>query len=151
MARHTFFSFHYADIVKVQQVRQAWVTKGTQTAAGVIDSAAFESIERQGDAAIKRWIRSELEGTTVTVVLIGAQTSFREYVEYEIDQSWHRGNGLLGVTIHNMKGFDGRTSGKGLSPFGNYQGIQTYDWVAHDGYNNLGTWVEEAYQRAQRR
>lgn len=92
-------------------------------------------------------------GTTVTVVLIGAKTSEREYVDYEIQRSWDRGNGLLGIYIHNIEARDGYTDTKGKDPFtvNGYTGIRTYDWITDDGYNNLGDWVDAAYERAKRR
>jgi hypothetical protein len=49
------------------------------------------------------WIDDQLQSTSVTVVLIGQETASRKYVNYEIEQSHSRGNGLLGVRIHNMK------------------------------------------------
>ena len=36
-------------------VRNGWVTQGKE-AAGFVDAADFETLKRQGDAAIKRWI-----------------------------------------------------------------------------------------------
>ncbi len=55
MARSVFYSFHYQnDISRVMTVRNRWVTYGNQTVSGVIDHAAFEQVQRQGDAAIKR-------------------------------------------------------------------------------------------------
>ncbi len=69
MARRTFFSFHFKnDIWRANQVRNSWVTKENNVAAGFIDAAEFEKIKREGDAAVKRWIEKQLEGTTVTVV-----------------------------------------------------------------------------------
>jgi len=35
--RKVFFSFHYADIWKVQQVRNCWVTRDGPRAAGCFD------------------------------------------------------------------------------------------------------------------
>jgi hypothetical protein len=32
-----------------------------------------------------------------------------------------------------------------------YKNIKTYDWVTDNGYENLGDWIEAAYQRAQNR
>lgn len=91
--------------------------------------------------------------TSVTIVLIGTQTSLREYVQYEIDHSWARGNGLVGVYIHNMKDKDGKTELKGTDPFVKmrYENIRTYDWINDNGYINLGIWIESAYSRAQKR
>lgn len=104
MARRVFFSFHYEkDIWRASQVRNSWVTKPDREAAGFWDAASWEEIKKKGDEAVKRWIRDQLNGTSVTVVLIGTETSERRYVQYEIEQSWERNNGLIGVYIHNIK------------------------------------------------
>jgi hypothetical protein len=164
MARRVFFSFHYErDILRVGQVRNSWVTKPTIEEAGYTDSASWESLKRQGDNAVKRWINSQLDGTSVTVVLIGAETSTRDWVKYEIKQSYSKGNGLLGIYIHNIKDLKTKqTDSKGKNVFGEigkdengnsvyfYQVAHSYDWVNDDGYNNLGDWIEEAARNAGR-
>jgi hypothetical protein len=116
-----------------------------------MDHSLWEEAKRKGDAAIKKLIDDGLKGTTVTVVLIGAKTSEREYVDYEIDQSWKRGNGLIGIHIHNIEDRYGNTDVKGNDPFSGYQGIRTYDWITDNGYENIGDWVDAAYERAQKR
>lgn len=154
MVRKVFFSFHYKrDVWRVNQVRNSWVTKEDIEDAGYIDASEFEKIEKQGENVVKRWINEQLEGTSVTVVLIGAETSERYYVQYEINQSWSKGNGLIGIYIHNLKDQNGNIDYKGLDPFIKlgYKGIRTYDWVNDDGYNNISEWIELAYQRAQNR
>lgn len=95
----------------------------------------------QGDAAIKKWITEQLSGTSVTVVLIGPETSNRRWVQYELQQSYARGNGLLAVTLHNIKDFNGNTDTAGDTSFGSlakdkngndvyfFQVGKTYDWV----------------------
>jgi len=104
MARRVFFSFHYErDIFRVSQVRNSGVTKGTYEQAGFIDHADWESLERQGDEAIKRWINGQLNGASVTVVLIGAETFDRPWVNYEIQQSYTDEKGMLGIFIHQLK------------------------------------------------
>jgi len=121
--------------------------------AGYIDAADFEKIRRQGEDAIRRWIDKQLDGTSVTVVLIGARTSESKWVQYEINKSWEKGNGLIGIYIHELNDQDGKKDIKGQDPFVKlgYKGIRTYDWVDDNGYENLGDWVESAYERAQRR
>jgi len=153
MARRVFFSFDYDDVWRVNIVRNADVTKQSVEEAGYIDKAEFEELKRQGDDAIKRWINRQLDGTSVTVVLIGARTSESEWVQYEINKSWEKNNGLLGIYIHNIKDQNGKTGARGLDPFTKlgYEGIKTYDWVSNNGYENLGNWVESAYTRAQNR
>lgn len=162
MARRTFFSFHYKkDVWRANIVRHSWVIEGSEQ-AGFVDSADFEKLEREGDEAIKRWIRQQLDGTSVTVVLIGEETSSREYVQYELQQSYNRGNGMLGIYIHNLKDRDGYTSSRGVNTFGeigkdsngNAVYFSTeypcYDWVNDDGYNNIGKWIEVAAKKAGR-
>ena len=84
MARRVFFSFHYDnDINRSMTVRNSWVTQGKE-AAGFIDKAEFEQIKRQGDTAVHNWIDKQLEGTSVTVVLIGSETLKRPFVQYDI-------------------------------------------------------------------
>jgi len=89
-----------------------------------------------------------LKGTSVTAVLIGAETSERKWVKYEIKKSVEKGNGLLGVYIHKLKDKNKETDKKGKNPLAEI--YPTYDWVVDDGYNNFGDWVEKAAERAGR-
>lgn len=160
MARRTFFSFHYErDAWRAGQVRNSWVTQDRES-AGFWDAAAWEEVKRKGDDAIHKWIDDQLKGTSVTVVLIGAETSQRKYVGYEITASHNKGNGMLGIYIHNMKDSKGNTDTKGANPFANWSIQQngqkvllssiypTYDWVNDDGRTNIGTWIEAAAKKA---
>lgn len=156
MTRRVFFSFHYErDIWRANQVRNSWVTQERES-AGFWDASLWEEAKKKGDTAIKRMINSGLDGTSVTVVLIGAETAYRKWVDYEIVQSRKRGNGLLGVYIHKLKDKDGETDKKGTNPFDLWyitkdgkkmyysEFYSTYDWVNDDGYNNFGDWIEKA-------
>jgi len=155
MARKVFYSFHFKrDAWRAAQVRNSNVI-ADEDEFGVIDSVAWEQIERQGDEAIKRWINDQLKFTSVTVVLIGAQTAERDWVDYEIRQSWKRGNALLGLRIHGIKNQDTETDIPGANPFASIRLadgtslssiIRVYDWVADNGRANLGTWVESAFE-----
>lgn len=155
MARKVFYSFHYKrDAWRAAQVRNSNVI-ADEDEYGVIDSVDWETIERQGEAAIKRWINDQLKHTSVTVVLIGAETAERDWVDYEIRKSWERGNALVGVRIHAMKNQDLETDAPGANPFAAMKLtdgaplssiVKVYDWVSDDGRGNLGDWVEEAYQ-----
>jgi hypothetical protein len=153
MARQTFFSFHYErDVWRAGQVRNCNLLP-SEDQHGFIDSVDWESIKRQGDDAIKRWIAEQLNYTTATVVLIGAETAGRPWVQHEIVQSWNRGNGLVGVQIHNIKDQHQATDVVGANPFQQFElpdgtplssVCKTYDWVLNDGRNNLGKWCEES-------
>ncbi|MCK9199709.1 MAG: TIR domain-containing protein [Gallionella sp.] len=147
MARQVFFSFKYEDVSRAMVVRNSWVTQGTQTAAGFVDKADFEKIKKQGDAAIKRWIDDQLNGTSVTVVLVGQDTCKSRWVKYEIEKSIEIGNGLLGIDISKIKDFSGNTSERcGQLP----AGYPFYRWNNDDGYKNMGDWIEKAAKAAGR-
>jgi MTH538 TIR-like domain (DUF1863) len=165
MARQTFFSFHFErDVWRAGNVRSSWRFKkeADRQDVGFWDAAKWEETKKKGDEAVHKWIDDQLKGTSVTVVLIGAETSERPYVGYEIQQSHNRGNGLLGVYIHNMKDTDSKTDTKGKNPFDNWHITEngttkylssiykTYDWVNDDGRTNIGDWIEAAATKAGR-
>ncbi len=106
--RNVFFSFHYEDVFRVNQIRNSYRFKGSAV-AGFRDASLWEEAKKKGDRAIKAMIDRALDRTTVTCVLIGQNTHQREYVEYEIQESAQRGNGLIGIRIHNIKDQNGRT------------------------------------------
>ena len=145
MARRVFFSFKYEDVSRAMVVRNSWITQGKE-AAGFIDAADFEELEKQGDSAIKNWIDKQLNGTSVTVVLVGAKTCDSKWVKYEIEKSIEIGNGLLGVDISKIKDLQGNDSERcGKIP----GGYDFYLWN-DDGYNNMGDWIEKAANDANR-
>jgi len=158
LPRRAFFSFHYErDAWRAAQVRNSWVTKPDREAAGFWDAAEWEAVKKQGNDAIRRWIDRQLEGTSVTVVLIGAETCDREWVRYEIQRSYEKGNGIVGIYIHNLKDQNGNTDKRGDIDFGKINGkhdfkeiCRIYDWVLDNGYQNLGEWIERAHLIASR-
>lgn len=146
MARRVFFSFKYEDVSRAMVVRNSWVTQGKE-AAGFIDAADFEEVKRQGDTAIKNWIDNQLEGTSVTVVLVGTETCASRWVKYEIERSIEIGNGLLGIDVSKIKDMQGNMSERcGEIP----KGYSFYLWNNDDGYKNMGEWIEKAARDAGR-
>ncbi|MBD1890919.1 TIR domain-containing protein [Coleofasciculus sp. FACHB-SPT9] len=161
MSRSVFFSFHYQrDIFRVNIVRNHAMTKGGYQAAGYWDHSLWEAVKKEGDLAIKRMINQGLQSTSVTIVLIGSETAGRRWVQYELEQSYERGNGMLGIYIHNIPNIKGQKDLKGLNPFSliyttrNNKLVSlanlypTYNWVADEGYNNFSKWVESAARAA---
>jgi hypothetical protein len=145
MARRVFFSFHYQrDLWRVNVVRNSGLVEGV-AAAGFHDASLWEQTRIEGDDAIKRLIDNALNGTSVTVVLIGADTANRKYVSYEIEKSIGRGNGILGVRINGIKDRNGSTDLPGVIPAALTSiGAPVYTYE----YGKLGEWVEEANRRA---
>lgn len=154
MSRKIFFSFHYErDAWRAGNVRNSNMIPN-EDEYGYIDSAEWEKIKQSGDETIKRWIAEQLNYTSVTVVLIGAETADRPWVQHEIIESWNRGNAVLGIYIHNIKDDESKTDMMGVNPLtllklndgtllSEY--CATYDWVTNDGRTNMGYWAELAY------
>ncbi len=163
MARKVFFSFHYdRDVRRVVQVRNSWVIRAGNETQSFVDKAEWESIKRTGSQAIERWIDKQLNGTSVTVVLIGSETYDRKWVHHEIKRSNEIGKGILGVYIHNVKDPQLGISAKGKNPL-DYLSVKqngrdvplsnfykTYDWVNDDGYSNFANWIEAAARASGR-
>lgn len=144
MARKVFFSFKYDDVQRAMNVRNSNVISGALK-SGFIDKAEFEAVEKQGDKAIQNWIDEQLKGTSVTVVLVGANTHKSKWVKYEIEQSIARGNGLLTIDVSKVADLHGNTTDCCSL---RVSGYNHYFWNRENGRDNLGTWVEVAAKAA---
>jgi hypothetical protein len=159
MAKHVFYSFHYnPDCFRVSQVRNIGMVEANPAA----HDNEWEAIKGGGTAAIQRWIDSQLNGRSCTVVMIGLDTAGRHWIDYEIEKSWNDGKGLLGVHIHNLKNAAGLQARKGLNPFVKFTMtrdpskslaslVHAYDPPVTDSKlvyayiaANLSTWIDEA-------
>lgn len=146
MARRVFFGFHYQrDVWRVNQIRSIPNITGC-AAAGFQDASLWENAKRQGDASIKRLIDEALSNTSVTVVFVGSRTAGRKYINYEIEKSIARGNGILAVQIHHLQDKDRNTDPAGAIPAKiEAGGYKAYKYVDHE---RLARWIEEAAQAA---
>lgn len=168
MARVVFFSFDYDDVFRANQVRNSGTFVGEKR-SGFRDKAEYEKVRRTGDVAIKKWIRRQMKGCSVTCVLIGQNTSKSRWVNFEIEESIANGMGLLGVYVHRLK--DPRKPDYvGLfnpaNPLDNHvvarygflvdnasDKYRTYEWSTGGllaRSNDLGRWVDDAARRAGR-
>lgn len=118
MAKRVYFAFHYKDVAEFRAnvIRQHGALQSSDK-SGFFDWSIWEEAKKQSTMALKRMINQELEGTSVTAVLIGSETWFRPWVRYEIFKSLERGNKLLGIHINGIKGRDGLTKVIGPNPF----------------------------------
>ncbi|AVZ26813.1 MTH538 TIR-like domain (plasmid) [Zymomonas mobilis subsp. mobilis ZM4 = ATCC 31821] len=144
MARKVFFSFKYDDVQRAMNVRNSNVIEGDKK-SGFIDKAAFEKVEKNGYGAIKKWIDKQLEGTTVTVVLVGKNTHKSRWVKYEIDQSIARGNGIITIDISKIPDLQENTTDCCSL---RVPDCDHYQWNNDKGRKNLGKWVESAAEKA---
>jgi hypothetical protein len=156
MARRVFYSFHYKpDVWRTSQIRNAGIVDGSRT----VTDNEWETVTRGGDAAIERWIVDQMSGKSCVVVLIGAETARRKWIEYEIKKAWEEGKGVVGIQVHNLKDDYGRQASKGANPFDafNIDGVslsrivKSYEPPYTDSksvyahiVNNIEAWVDEA-------
>ena len=158
MARKAFYSFHYIpDNWRAGQVRGMGMIEGNQP----VSDNDWETVTRGGDAAIGRWIATQMSGTSCTIVLIGNATAGRKWIDYELTKAWNDGKGLVGVHVHGLldrhsqqttigsNPFTGFTVGPNKTPLQNIvrSHVPPY-WRSTDVYayikSNLAQWVEEA-------
>ena len=145
MARRVFFSFHYKHVWRVNQIRNMPNITGT-AAAGFRDASLWEEAKKKGSAVIKKMIDNALKNTSVTVVCVAYGTSSRTYVNYEIDQSLARGNGLVAVQIHHLKDQNGNTVSEGAIP--NQIAANGFKAYKYSNKEALARWIEQAYKIA---
>ena len=145
MARRVFFSFHYKYVWKVNQIRSMPNITGT-AAAGFQDASLWEAAKIKGDKEIKKMIDAGLNNTSVTVVFVTNGTANRKYINYEIDQSLARGNGLVAVQIHHLKDINGKTGSAGAIPSKiTANGFKAYKYTNKE---SLAKWIEKAAKLA---
>lgn len=114
MARRIFYSFHYKpDATRASQVRQIGALEGNKPAS----DNDWETVTGGGDAAIKKWIAGQMKGRSCTVVLVGANTANRKWINHEIAESWNEGMGVVGIRIHGLKDIGGNIATSGKNPF----------------------------------
>lgn len=153
MIRHVFFSFHFGnDAWRASQVRNSNIIS-MDAKNGYLDVAEWQKLKSSGDVTVKRWIDTQMEGTSITVVLIGHETSKRKYVKYEIEQSILKNKGLLGIYIHKLQNQKRESDNKGENPFTQYNPGYTpkvYDWIDDNGRENIGKWIDNAAKQVGR-
>lgn len=165
MARRVFYSFHYKpDNWRASKIRNIGAIEGNRP----VSDNDWESVTKGGESAIRRWIDDQMSGRGCTVVLIGANTAGRKWINYEIEKSWADKKGVVGIYIHNVDDREGAQSSKGANPFDTVTlpdgrtklstVVKAYDppflsskYVYEHISENLEKWVEEAIRIRQSR
>lgn len=112
--RQVFFSFEYnKDNWRAGQVRNMGIVDNSST----FSDNDWEEVKSKSDTKIKEWIDSQLAKRSCLVVLIGATTSGRKWIDYEIQKAYELGKGIVGIYIHGLKDSDGNQTTKGSNPF----------------------------------
>lgn len=112
--RQVFFSFHYS--------RDAWRASQVRNMGKVADSSTFsdndwEEVRYKTDTKIKEWIDNQLALRSCLVVLVGAKTSERKWVKYEIEKAMELNKSIVGIRINRLKDSSGDYDEEGANPF----------------------------------
>lgn len=102
--RKAFFSFHFDDIMRVNNVRNAWKIdhRDSPLNRSFYDSSLWESRKTLGPEGIKQMIRVGVTRTSAVCILAGSQTWSRRWVRYEITRAILDERGLLTVHLNNL-------------------------------------------------
>ncbi len=156
--RQVFFSFEYnKDNWRAAQVRNMKKVSGNST----LSDNDWEEVKEKTDAKIKEWIDSQLAMRSCLVVLIGATTSGRKWINYEIQKAFELKKGIVGIRIHKLKDSNENQDVEGPNPFYNIfvgsdgERLSKYVKIFNSSYtsssyvysdieNNLEALIEEA-------
>lgn len=161
MAKSIFASFHYDnDNHRVQQV----LNMGAIEKDSKVTAQDWETVKYKTQATIEKWIHDQMLRKSAVVILVGAETSKRHWVDYEIRKAWDDRRPLVGVRIHGLKNLDGYTSRAGANPFAGIRTksgdsldkwVRLYDPAGADSkavYRSISdgieSWISTAYSRS---
>ena len=156
LKRQVFYSFHFKnDVMRVQQVRNMGIIEGNEPTS----PNNWEELKRKGKKSIEKWIDDNMKYRSCVIVLIGSETAYREWIDYEIKKAWNDKKGLVGIYIHNLKCPNNGIDKKGKNPFEAFSLnngdkkklsniVKCYNPSLNDSYNdiknNIDSLIEEA-------
>ena len=136
--RQVFFSFEYnKDNWRAGQVRNMGKVDNSST----FSDNDWEEVKSKSDTKIKEWIDSQMAKRSCLVVLIGATTSGRKWINYEIQKAYELGKGIVGIYIHGLKDSEGNQTTKGSNPF-----YQFYIGEENKRLSNYVTCFDSSYK-----
>jgi MTH538 TIR-like domain (DUF1863) len=102
--RRVFYSFHYADVNRVNQVRQSGRIRpiDSERIKTVQDRSLWERKKSINEEYLRRSISRNIVGTSATCVLAGRDTWKRPWCRFEVASSLVNGNGIFAVRIHHL-------------------------------------------------
>ena len=99
MARRIFISYQHDDQMKAKGLNLLRWNKNVETE--FVGRHLLDPVDSSDPGYIRRKIREQIKGTSVTVVLIGDNTSKSDWVEYEVNTSLDKKppNGIVGIRL----------------------------------------------------
>lgn len=104
MGRRVFISFQHDDKLQAQGFNLLrW---NPNVPFEFVGRHLLSPVDSKDTQYIRRKVSEQLNGTSVTVVLIGKKTAQSEWVDFEIRQSLARGNGMIGIRLKDARNAD---------------------------------------------
>ena len=94
-AKHVFISFAYEDVDEVNLLRGQ--AKNEKNDLVFDDYSVKEAFDSKNADYIKSQIREKIDRVSVTVVYLSPSTAKSRWVNWEIEESFKRGKGVVGV------------------------------------------------------
>jgi hypothetical protein len=150
--RKVFISHYKGDKLEVEEFIQAFAKRDAVFVPRILGANEnYDLIDSSNTAYVMSQIRKKyLEDSTVTIVLIGACTHSRRYVDWEIKSSLTQGeqtpNGLIGLLLPSMG------SSAHLPPRlkDNWNSDSKECYARYYSYpkdsQTLGAWIEDAFE-----
>lgn len=114
--KQVFFCFEYnKDCWRAGEVRNMGKVDNSST----FSDNDWEEVKEKSDTKIKEWIDAQMAKRSCLVVLIGATTSGRKWINYEIQKAYELNKGIVGIYIHGLEDSGGKQTTKGNNPFYN--------------------------------
>jgi len=101
----------------------------------------LDPIDSTNGDYIRSKVREQLSGTSVTVVLLGHDSAESAWVDWEIEESLRKGNGLLGIRLE-----DGADVPLTLTTCG----AEILDWFRPEDVHEFSDAIERAATGARR-
>ncbi|MEH7388031.1 TIR domain-containing protein [Bacillus sp. JJ1521] len=99
--------------------------------------------------------RKYLQDTTVTIVLIGSCTHSRRYVDWELKSSLRQGdyipNGVMGIILPSQENSAYLPPRLKMNWSKGHEDCYARYWVYPTSAEQLGSWIEDAYQARTKR
>jgi len=112
--RQVFFSFHYDnDSWRAAQIKNM----GKVSESSTFSANDWEEVKEKGDSKIEAWIDEQMVKRSCLVVLIGAKTSNRKWIKYEIKKAYELNKGIVGIYINKLENSSGEQDDEGDNPF----------------------------------
>jgi len=101
--RKVFVSYHHKG---EQKVVDDFIEEFSEDYEVFIDESLDRASDSEDTEYLNQVCRDAIDGTSVTIVMIGKQTGCRKFVDWEIKHTLYREHGLVGISRPGLKNSD---------------------------------------------